>query len=53
LYQALSGGATARKSAVPGTVEMAHVLFTDVVGYSLLPKDRQKEYLGELQQIVR
>ena len=32
---------------------MAHVLFTDLVGYSLLPMDQQKEYLGELQQIVR
>src|ERR1035437_1520221 len=56
LCHALSGGETARKSAksaVPGTVEMAHVLFTDLVGYSLLPMDRQKEYLGELQQIVR
>jgi TolB-like protein/class 3 adenylate cyclase/tRNA A-37 threonylcarbamoyl transferase component Bud32 len=53
LYQALAGGETARKTAVPGTVEMAHVLFTDLVGYSLLPMDRQKEYLGELQQIVR
>jgi TolB-like protein/Tfp pilus assembly protein PilF/class 3 adenylate cyclase/tRNA A-37 threonylcarbamoyl transferase component Bud32 len=56
LYHALTGGKTAResaKSAVPGTVEMAHVLFTDLVGYSLLPMDRQKEYLGELQQIVR
>ena len=56
LNHALTGGETARKSAmsaVPGTVEMAHVLFTDLVGYSLLPMDRQKEYLGELQQIVR
>jgi serine/threonine protein kinase/TolB-like protein len=56
LYNALTGGETARKSAksaVPGTVEIAHVLFTDLVGYSLLPMDRQKEYLGELQQIVR
>jgi len=34
-------------------VEMAHVLFTDLVGYSLLPMDQQKEYLGQLQQIVR
>jgi TolB-like protein/class 3 adenylate cyclase/Flp pilus assembly protein TadD len=56
LYRTLSGSDTARRSAmsaVPGTVEMAHVLFTDLVGYSLLPMDRQKEYLGELQQIVR
>jgi tetratricopeptide (TPR) repeat protein len=32
---------------------MAHVLFTDLVGYSLLPMDHQKEYLGQLQQVVR
>src|SRR5580658_674957 len=56
LYHALTGGETARKSAksaVPGTVEIAHVLFTDLVNYSLLPMDRQKEYLGELKKIVR
>lgn len=35
------------------TVEIAHVLFTDLVGYSLLPMDRQKEYLAQLQEIVR
>src|SRR5437763_7502165 len=39
--------------APAGTVEIAHVLFTDLVGYSLLPMDQQKEYLAQLQQIVR
>lgn len=57
LHQALSGtlsgSASGRRPAVPGTVEIAHVLFTDLVGYSLLPMDRQKEYLGELQEVVR
>jgi serine/threonine protein kinase/TolB-like protein/lipoprotein NlpI len=59
LYYALRGSEPARgsgpvrKSGSPGSVEIAHVLFTDLVGYSLLPMDRQKEYLGELQQIVR
>ena len=32
--------------------EMAHVLFTDLVGYSKLPMDQQTQYLGELQQVV-
>jgi serine/threonine protein kinase/TolB-like protein len=57
LYHALSGtsssSASGRKSGVPGTVEIAHVLFTDLVGYSLLPMDQQREYLGELQEIVQ
>lgn len=54
LYHALSGGEpTGRRSTVPGAIEMAHVLFTDLVGYSLLPMDQQKEYLEQLQQIVR
>jgi len=39
--------------APEGSLEMAHVLFTDLVGYSMLPMDRQKQYLGELQTIVR
>jgi TolB-like protein/Tfp pilus assembly protein PilF/class 3 adenylate cyclase len=37
----------------PGTLEIAHVLFTDIVGYSLLPMDRQKDHLAEFQRIVR
>jgi TolB-like protein/class 3 adenylate cyclase/tRNA A-37 threonylcarbamoyl transferase component Bud32 len=53
LCQSLSAGRTARKHSGQGTVEMAHVLFMDLVGYSLLPMDRQKEYLGELQRIVQ
>ncbi len=38
---------------VEGGLEMAHVLFTDLVGYSLLPMDKQKQHLGELQAIVK
>ena len=56
LYRGLSGSDTARKSsmsAIPGAVEMAHILFTDLVGYSLLPMDRQKTYLAEFQRHVR
>jgi class 3 adenylate cyclase len=34
------------------SLEIAHVLFTDIVGYSLLPMDRQKDYLAEFQRIV-
>jgi tRNA A-37 threonylcarbamoyl transferase component Bud32/class 3 adenylate cyclase len=52
LYRALGGGETFRKTAVSGALEIAHVLFTDIVGYSLLPMDQQREYLGEFQQIV-
>ncbi len=36
-----------------GNLEIAHVLFTDLIGYSLLPMDRQKDSLARLQEIVR
>ncbi len=35
------------------SVNIAHVLFCDVVGYSLLPIDRQTQLMRTLQQIVR
>ncbi len=53
LARALTGTEAVRKPAAAGGIEMAHVLFTDLVGYSLLPMDQQKEHLQELQQIVR
>ncbi len=53
VFHALSGARTVRKHTGTGTVEMAHVLFTDLVGYSLLPMDQQKEYLEELQRMVQ
>jgi class 3 adenylate cyclase/tRNA A-37 threonylcarbamoyl transferase component Bud32 len=58
LYNALCGGPVSeptRRTVAPavGGLEMAHVLFTDLVGYSLLPMDKQKQYLGELQAVVR
>src|SRR5205823_8491429 len=63
MYAALCGAAeatrptseehTRRTAGEPGALEMAHVLFTDLVGYSLLPMDKQKQYLAELQAIVR
>src|ERR1044072_2663762 len=34
-------------------MEIAHVLFMDIVSYSRLPIDQQSELLGQLNQIVR
>ena len=34
-------------------LEIAHVLFTDIVGYSRLPVDAQSELVRELNQVVR
>jgi TolB-like protein/class 3 adenylate cyclase len=36
-----------------GQLEIAHVLFIDIVGYSKLPINRQSELLQQLNQIVR
>ena len=52
LARALTGTEVVRKPVAAGGIEMAHVLFTDLVGYSLLPMDQQKEHLQQLQQIV-
>jgi tetratricopeptide (TPR) repeat protein/class 3 adenylate cyclase len=35
------------------TLEMAHVLFMDIVGYSKLPMEEQTEFTQQLQAIVR
>jgi serine/threonine protein kinase/tetratricopeptide (TPR) repeat protein len=35
------------------TLEMAHVLFTDIVAYSRLPMDEQQQALHHLQEAVR
>lgn len=35
------------------TLEMAHVLFTDIVAYSQLPMDTQEQVLCQLQDLVR
>ncbi len=40
-------------SITPGSVDIAHVLFCDIVGYSILPIDRQKRMISALQNIVR
>src|SRR6185503_9839124 len=34
-------------------MRLAHVLFTDIVGYSKLPIDQQTKFLQTLQEIVR
>ncbi len=53
LARALIGTEPTRRPTGSGGIEMAHVLFTDLVGYSLLPMDQQKEYLQQLQETVR
>ena len=45
--------AVGAKAGTGPSLEMGHVLFMDVVGYSLLPTDRQTEVIEQLQQIVR
>src|SRR5712692_4523183 len=40
-------------SASSRTLEIAHVLFLDIVGYSRLPMDQQEEVLRQLQDLVR
>jgi len=46
---------TARSAAAApsGELEMAHVLFTDIVGYSMLPMDHQRDVLGALQAVIQ
>src|SRR5688572_17550047 len=34
-------------------LDMAHVLFLDLVGYSALPMDQQRDQLSQLQKLVR
>jgi len=42
----------ARRPAADG-LQMAHVLFMDLIGFSTLPMESQRKYLRELQQVVR
>ena len=53
LHRALTAEQSLGRAAPPGALEIAHVLFTDLVSFSMLSMDEQKEYLGELQRIVR
>jgi len=39
------------EGALP-TLEIAHILFMDIVGYSKLPMDHQRQYLSQLQEMV-
>lgn len=57
----ISPGEAARSSldADPGEnssshlqLQVAHLLFTDMVGYPLLPMDRQTELMQRLQKMV-
>jgi len=43
----------ASESETFSQLEIAHVLFMDIVGYSKKPIDQQSELLGQLNQIVR
>ena len=38
---------------IDSELEIAHVLFTDIVGYSKLPVDAQSDLVRELNQVVR
>ncbi len=40
-------------SGAAPALEMAHVLFTDIVAYSKLPMEQQKRFIGLLQEAVR
>jgi class 3 adenylate cyclase/tetratricopeptide (TPR) repeat protein len=42
-----------RESSNPPPLEVAHVLFMDIVAYSMLPMDQQQQLLGKLQEAVR
>jgi serine/threonine protein kinase/tetratricopeptide (TPR) repeat protein len=42
-----------RESFQAPPMEIAHVLFTDIVGYSKLPMDEQQKLLRDLQNMVR
>ena len=53
LARELTSTNSARRSTGSGGVEMAHILCTNLIGYSLLPTDQQKDYLEQLQQGVR
>ena len=48
-----SRGEMASESETFSQLEIAHVLFTDIVGYSKKAIDQQSELLGQLNQVVR
>jgi len=55
-FTRLTHPATQHRSAIrpmDRTLEMAHILFMDIVAYSRLPMDQQHEALNHLQEAVR
>ena len=66
LERSISPEATSGRGGTPGAVvaalaeaeesdglDLAHVLFCDIIGYSLLPIDQQTQMMRRLQEIVR
>jgi serine/threonine protein kinase len=49
----LSSVAESSSSSIAPSLEIAHVLFMDIVAYSTLPMDRQRQSLRQLQEAVR
>lgn len=49
----ISPGETSTAEQTEGQVEMVHVLFMDVVGYSKLKTDQQPQILDKLRDVVR
>ena len=45
--------ASTQQVSSPATLEMAYVLFMDLVSYSTLPMDLQSERIQQLQEVVR
>src|SRR5579859_1764608 len=50
---AASQSAPSAEPTGPLPLEIAHVLFMDIVAYSKLPMDHQRQLIGELQKTVR
>jgi tetratricopeptide (TPR) repeat protein/class 3 adenylate cyclase/TolB-like protein len=50
---AADSAAVATTTQGKAPLEIAHVLFTDIVAYSMLPMDQQQERLRDLQDAVR
>jgi tRNA A-37 threonylcarbamoyl transferase component Bud32/uncharacterized membrane protein len=46
------GGFAQPEAIVEQSMEIAHILYMDLVAYSLLPMDQQTKHLGILQQVV-
>ena len=51
--QPLAARPTGSQASPSGSLEMAYVLFMDIVAYSTMPMDRQSERITKLVEIVR